>query len=213
MAGTVAAGSSATQMVWAGADPKFVQGTLVFTSGVLAGQSVGVKAAGRRHAGSDLSARRTAGRRRRLHRLSRLRPYPNHLRAEVRQPRQLPRLPLRAPTGGGVLVEVTQPLIRRFAPPSHEGGRREFLRTLRSTRRSPSPLSGEGARRADEGVGPPSRKSALPRGLPRWCCRLRAVAAIRRRSRSGGPDILALPTNGRGSRPPLSRRAASHRPR
>ena len=46
VAGTVAAGSSATQMVWAGADPKFVQGTLVFTSGVLAGQSVGVKAAG-----------------------------------------------------------------------------------------------------------------------------------------------------------------------
>ncbi len=44
-AGTVAAGTGATQIVWAGADPKFAQGTLTFTSGVLAGQSVGVKAA------------------------------------------------------------------------------------------------------------------------------------------------------------------------
>ena len=127
MAGTVAAGSSATQMVWAGADPKFVQGTLVFTSGVLAGQSVGVKAAG---AGTlaltyPLAALPAVGDA--FTRLSRLRPYPNHLRAEVRQPRQLPRLPLRAPTGGGVLVEVTQPLIRRFAPPSHEGGEGNFF--------------------------------------------------------------------------------------
>ena len=43
-AGAVAAGSSATRIVWAAADPKFVQGTLAFTSGVLAGQTVGVKA-------------------------------------------------------------------------------------------------------------------------------------------------------------------------
>ena len=42
-AGTVAAGSGAVQIVWTGADPKFVQGTLAFTSGVLAGQTVGIK--------------------------------------------------------------------------------------------------------------------------------------------------------------------------
>ena len=41
--GTVAAGSGAAQIVWAGADPKFAQGTLAFTSGVLAGQTVGIK--------------------------------------------------------------------------------------------------------------------------------------------------------------------------
>ena len=43
--GMVGTGTSATQIVWAGADPKFAQGTLAFTSGVLAGQSVGVKIA------------------------------------------------------------------------------------------------------------------------------------------------------------------------
>ena len=43
--GSVGSGTSATRILWAGADPKFAQGTLTFTSGVLTGQSVGVTGA------------------------------------------------------------------------------------------------------------------------------------------------------------------------
>lgn len=45
-AGTVGSGTVATAIAWNGADPKFAQGTLVFASGVLAGQSFGIKSAG-----------------------------------------------------------------------------------------------------------------------------------------------------------------------